>query len=167
MKKDYSELTKAYEAEPMPYVAIMGTFRNLLYFAKEILIRICKDNDLDPEEYIPMINKDNHNVISDAEYVVAHHKKKKVRKAMDEQVMTYAGGIFHESREFMKKMRETGNEHIAEELLDVFQKNKSHMSAEDVFDIMKEIKDAVEDEDVEKMIDKDFKTIWPDTDVKN
>ena len=86
---------------------------------------------------------------------------------MDEQVMTYAGGIFHESREFMKKMRETGNEHIAEELLDVFQKNKSHMSAEDVFDIMKEIKDAVEDEEVEKMIDKDFKTIWPDTDVKN
>lgn len=167
MKKDYNKLAEAYEKEPMPYVAILGTFINLLYFAKEMLKRIGNDNNIDPEEYISLINEDNHNVISDAEYVIAHHRKKEVKKAMDEQVKTYAGGIFQESREFMKKMRETGNEGIAEQLLDVFEKNKGHMTAEDIFNIMDEVKDTIEDEEIEKMVDKDFKTIWPNTDIKN
>ena len=164
----HQQLEEAFESEPMPYVAILAPFMNLYLFTKELLTRIANNNDLEPDEYINEVNDDNNCVMADAHYVINYHRKKKVRKIMDKQIETYAGGIFKDSKQFMEKCKDTGNQDIAEQLLDIFEKNKDKMSIDDMFDTMKEIKKTLEeDEELNKLVDEDYKLLNPDTDLKN
>ena len=164
----HQQLEEAFESEPMPYIAILAPFMNLYLFTKELLTRIANNNDLEPDEYIKEVNDDNNCVMADAHYVINYHRKKKVRKIMDKQIETYAGGIFKESKEFMDKCKETGNEEIAHQLMEIFEKNKGELNADEMFETMKDIKKTLdEDEKLNKQVDEDFRTIWPDTDLKN
>ena len=164
----HDKLEETFETEPMPYVAILGPFMNLYSFTSELLRKIAKGNDLEPDEYIQEVNDDNRDVMSDAHYVIDYHMKEKVRESMDKQIDTYAGGIFKDSKQFMEKCKDTGNQDIAEQLLDIFEKNKDKMRIDDMFDTMKEIKETLEeDEQINKLVDEDYKLLNPDTDLKN
>ena len=50
-------------------------------------------------------------------------------------------------KQFMEKCKDTGNQDIAEQLLDIFEKNKDKMSIDDMFDTMKEIKETLEEDE--------------------
>lgn len=164
----HDKLEEAFKTEPMPYIAILAPFMNLYAFTCELLRKIAKGNDLEPDEYIQEVNDDNRDVMSDAHYVIDYHMKEKVKESMDKQIDTYAGGMFKDSKQFMDKCKETGNQDIAEQLLDIFEKNKDKMSVDDMFDTMKEIKKTLEeDEEINKLVDKDYKLLNPDTDLKN
>ena len=126
----------------------------LYMFTKELLRKIAKGNNIEPDEYIQEVNDDNRNVMADAHYVINYHLKDKVKQSMDKQIDTYAGGIFKESKQFMEKCKETGNQDIVEQIFDIFDKNKDKMNINDMFDTMKEIKQSL-DEDVILDIDKE------------
>ena len=155
MKQNKNDnLEELFETEPMPYVAILAPFMNLYMFTKELLRKIAKGNNIEPDEYIQEVNDDNRNVMADAHYVINYHLKDKVKQSMDKQIDTYAGGIFKESKQFMEKCKETGNQDIVEQIFDIFDKNKDKMNINDMFDTMKEIKQSL-DEDVILDIDKE------------
>ena len=155
MKQNKNDnLEELFETEPMPYVAILAPFMNLYMFTKELLRKIAKGNNIEPDEYIQEVNDDNRNVMADAHYVINYHLKDKVKQSMYKQIDTYAGGIFKESKQFMEKCKETGNQDIVEQIFDIFDKNKDKMNINDMFDTMKEIKQSL-DEDVILDIDKE------------
>ena len=166
MKKE-DMLKKPFDTEPMPYIAILGPLITLYMFTCDLLRKIAKTNDMDPVDYINTINDDNKDVIEDAQYVIEHHMKDEVKKAVQGQIDTYAGGIFKESKDFMETCKKTGNIDIASQILDLFEKNQDKMSTNDMFDTMKEIKETLEEERVDKLVDEDFKVLNPDIDLKN
>ena len=166
MKRE-DALKKAFDTEPMPYIAILGPFITLYMFTCDLLKKIAKTNDIDPADYINTVDSDNKDVITDAQYVIEHHMKDEVKKAIERQIDTYADGIFRESKDFMETCKKTGNTDIARQLLDLFEKNQDKMSTNDMFEAMKEIKETLKEENIDKLVDEDFKVLNPDTDLKN
>ena len=168
MKKDDTALERAFKEDPMPYMALMGVFAQMYEFTMHLVSKIAETNDIEVKTLVNEINDDNNDILHDALYCLNHHRKKEVIKNMEKQADNYANGEFKEARKFMALCSKTGNKHLANELLDVFEKNKHVMSADDIFDTIKEVANTIREErEINKIVDEDYKIINPDTDLKN